>query len=196
MNKPFSQACENNKTPILNILKNTFSKCHTVLEVGSGTGQHGVHFAKNLTDLTWQTSDLIENHQGINLWIDDEPADNLKRPLLLDFAQLWPVEIVDGIFTANTLHIVSNSLVESFFKGVGRHLENDGTLCIYGPFKYDGEFTSTSNAQFDLWLKNIEPSRGIRDIESIIALAKNEGLSLVNDFDMPANNQLLVFKRQ
>jgi cyclopropane fatty-acyl-phospholipid synthase-like methyltransferase len=195
MQKPFSQACENNKSHILNILKGAFSTHSNVLEVGSGTGQHGVHFAKNLTHLTWQTSDLIENHQGINLCIDDEPSDNLKRPLALDFAKPWPVEIVDGIFTANTLHIVSEALVESFFKGVGRHLAKDGTLCIYGPFKYDGEFTSPSNGQFELWLKNIDPNRGIRDIESIISLAKKEGLLLINDFDMPANNQLLVFKK-
>jgi len=195
MQKPFSQACENNKSYILNTLKDAFATCANILEVGSGTGQHAVHFAKNLTHLTWQTSDLIDNHQGINLCIDDEPSDNLKRPLVLDFAKPWPVELVDGIFTANTLHIVSRPLVESFFKGVGLHLRNNGTLCIYGPFKYDGEFTSPSNAQFDLWLKNIDSNRGIRDIESIISLAKKEGLLLVNDVDMPANNQLLVFKR-
>lgn len=195
MQKPFSQACENNKSYILNILNSAFATCSNVLEVGSGSGQHAVHLAKNLTHLTWQTSDLIENHQGINLWIDDEPSDNLKRPLELDFARPWPVAIVDGIFTANTLHIVSKSLVESFFKGVGRHLENNGTLCIYGPFKYDGEFTSPSNAEFDLWLKSIDAERGIRDLESIISLAKKEGLLLINDFNMPANNQLLVFKK-
>jgi len=195
MQKPYSQACENNKSYILDILNNAFANCSNVLEVGSGTGQHGVHFAKNLTHLTWQTSDLIENHQGINLCIDDEPSDNLKRPLELDFSKPWPVKIVDGIFTANTLHIVSSPLVESFFKGVGRHLADNGILCIYGPFKYDGEFTSPSNAQFDLWLKNIDFNRGIRDIESIISLAKKEGLLLINDVDMPANNQMLVFKR-
>lgn len=195
MQKPYSQACDNNKSYILNILKDAFSTHSNVLEVGSGTGQHAVHFAKSLTHLIWQTSDLIENHQGINLCIDDEPSDNLKRPLTLDFSKPWPVEIVDGIFTANTLHIVSEALVVSFLKGVGRHLENNGTLCIYGPFKYNGEFTSPSNAQFDLWLKNIDSNRGIRDIESILSLAKKEGLLLINDFDMPANNQLLVFKK-
>lgn len=195
MQIPFSQACENNKTPILKILKESFSQCHEVLEVGSGTGQHAVHFAKELNYLTWQTSNLIENHQGINLWIDKNEFDNLKRPLTLDFSKDWPVETVDGIFTANTLHIVSWPLVELFFKGVGRHLAHNGILCIYGPFKYNDEYTSPSNAQFDLWLKNIESSRGIRDSESIITLAKKEGLLLINDFDMPANNQLLVFKK-
>jgi cyclopropane fatty-acyl-phospholipid synthase-like methyltransferase len=196
MQKPFSQACENNKHPIVEILQHTFSGCKTILEVGSGTGQHAVHFAEMLPQLSWQTSDLEENHPGINLWLDESRAKNLLRPLSLDLAKPWPLTLVDGIFTANTLHIVSLPLVEAFFKGVGRHLNPHGILCIYGPFKYNHQFTSPSNAQFDLWLKNIELSRGIRDIEKVIALANNEGLVLTKDFDMPANNQLLVFKRQ
>ncbi|SFC90587.1 DUF938 domain-containing protein [Pseudoalteromonas denitrificans] len=196
MQKPFSQACENNKQPIVEILQHTFSGCKTILEVGSGTGQHAVHFAEMLPQLSWQTSDLEENHPGINLWLDESSAKNLLRPLTLDFSKPWPLTLVDGIFTANTLHIVSFPLVEAFFKGVGRHLNPHGILCLYGPFKYNHQFTSPSNAQFDLWLKNIESSRGIRDIEKVIALANNEGLVLTKDFDMPANNQLLVFKRQ
>jgi len=211
MNKPFSQACENNKQPILTILQSAFSQTNSVLEVGSGSGQHAVYFAANLPQLKWQTSDLLINHQGINLWLDTDPSDNLKPPIELDLNHSWQlpethVEVnnetntkskveLDGIFTANTLHIVSWSLVVKFFQGVEKNLSSNGTLCIYGPFNYQGKFTSDSNAQFNLWLKDRDEDSGIRDFEAIEQLATSAGLSLQADHEMPANNRLLVFKK-
>jgi len=199
MNKPFSQACENNKQPILTVLQTEFSQTNSVLEVGSGSGQHAVYFAANLPQLKWQTSDLSINHQGINLWLDDYPSANLKRPIEFDLNHSWQMQDedieLDGIFTANTLHIVSWSLVVKFFQGVEKNLSSNGTLCIYGPFNYQGKFTSDSNAQFNLWLKDRDEDSGIRDFEAIEQLATSAGLSLQADHEMPANNRLLVFKK-
>lgn len=195
MTKPYSQACENNKQPILDKLTPLLTSKSNVLEVGSGSGQHAVHFAQALSHLTWQTSDLLINHGGINQWLNEANLPNLRSPIVIDFNQPWPVTAVDVIYTANTLHIVSAELVARFFNAVGKHLSSGGLLCIYGPFKYDGQFTSASNANFDLWLKDRDALSGIRDIESIKALAQLEGLTLMSDDNMPANNQFLTFSK-
>lgn len=195
MTKPFSQACENNKQPILDKLLPLLTDTKFLLEVGTGTGQHAVHFAKSLPNLTWQTSDLDINHDGINQWLNEENLKNVKPPIAIDFDKLWPIELVDAIFTANTLHIVSYPLVVKFLNTAGKHLAVNGLLIIYGPFKYEGEFTSPSNANFDQWLKGIDNKRGIRDFEDIVTLTKKSNFSLISDYDMPANNQLLVFKK-
>ena len=196
----FSQACENNKGPILEVLKQTFIGCGTILEIGSGTGQHAVHFASRLPHLQWHTSDLQENHFGINAWTDSEPADNLHRPLLLDADMpVWPVDRlarIDGIFTANTCHIMSWQSVENMFARVGEILQPSGMFCIYGPFNYGGNYTSSSNARFDIWLKEQAAHRAIRDIEAIAALAKKAKMELLDDFEMPANNRLLVLNKK
>jgi len=199
MNKPFSQACENNKQPILNILTTVFSSTKHVLEIGSGTGQHATFFGQQLPDLTWQTSDLPINHQGINLWLDEADLANVQRPIVIDLNKPWPMPNnnlpVDGVYTANTLHIISWPLVVNFFQGIEQNLAPKASVCIYGPFNYQGKFTSESNANFDLWLKDRDINSGIRDIEAILLLATSTGLTLVDDHAMPANNRLLVFSK-
>lgn len=199
MNKPFSQACENNKQPILNILAKVFSNKKHIFEIGSGTGQHAVFFAQHLPHLTWQTSDLATNHAGINKWLDESVATNVAKPIVADLNKPWPVPLsnlrVDGIYTANTLHIISWSLVVNFFEGIAKNVEPKASVCIYGPFNYQGQFTSESNANFDLWLKDRDQNSGIRDIEAILSLAKASGLELIDDHTMPANNRLLVFSK-
>lgn len=195
MNKPFSQACENNKTFILPILLESFQRSKTLIEIGSGTGQHAVYFAKNMPWLSWQTSDVVENHQGIKQWLNEFPANNLHDPIVLDLNAPWSVTKIDAIYTANTLHIVSWHLVEAFFQGVSQHLASGGKCCIYGPFNYQGKFTSESNASFNDWLKERDGQSGIRDFEAINKLAKQAGLLLEHDHEMPANNRLLVFNK-
>lgn len=199
MNQPFSQACENNKRPILNILSKVFSDTNHVLEIGSGTGQHAAFFGQHLPYLTWQTSDLLINHPGINSWLDEETLTNVERPIVIDLNKTWPMptnnQHVDGLYTANTLHIISWPLVVKFFEGLAQNLTSGANICVYGPFKYQGKFTSESNANFDLWLKDRDISSGIRDIEAILLLANSAGLNLVDDHVMPANNRLLVFSK-
>ena len=191
--QPYSKACENNKEPILAILKSAFSNVSNVLEIGSGSGQHAVHFAPALPHLVWQTSDVVRNHQGMMAWLNAFPADNLLPPLALDLNDEWQIARYDAIFTANTLHIVNQSLVTSFFDKTAKHLNVGGKLCIYGPFNYAGKFTSESNAEFDNWLKIKSPECGIRDFEWICELANEAQLELVKDHEMPANNRLLEF---
>ena len=195
MNNPFSQACENNKVAILAALADNFSASKTVLEVGSGSGQHAVFFAPNMPWLSWQTSDILVNHQGISQWLREYPAGNLLHPIALDLNHPWPIEKIDAIYTANTLHIISWPLVQAFFSGVSQHLNQQGKCCVYGPFNYQGQYTSESNAGFDIWLKERDSQSAIRDIEAIIAIAESVGLSLENDHAMPANNRLLVFQK-
>lgn len=195
--KPFSEACENNQAPILAILQQAFANVHSVLEIGSGTGQHAVHFARHLPHLSWQTSDLEHNHPGIRLWLDEAALPNVRPPLLIDVnAYPWPVDPVDGVFTANTLHIVSWPEVQRLFRGAGQVLKPGGVMCVYGPFNYGGEFTAPSNASFDAWLKARDPASGIRDAEAVCTLAEQHGLSLEVDHEMPVNNRTLVLRKQ
>jgi len=199
MSQPFSQACENNKRPILNILSKVFIRSKHVLEIGSGTGQHAVFFAQQLPYLTWQTSDLLSNHQGINMRLDEAALKNVKKPIVIDLNRAWPMPDnnprVDGLYTANTLHIISWPLVVKFFDNISKNLSAQAKVCIYGPFNYQGEFTSESNANFDKWLKERDANSGIRDIEAILLLANSAGLQLIDDHEMPANNRLLVFSK-
>lgn len=192
--KPFSQACANNRQPILDILVRVFSECHNVLEIGSGTGQHAVHFAPALRHLNWQPSDRRENLPGIHAWMDEAPSFNLRKPLELDVDGPWPAGGFDGFFTANTCHIMPWQSVVNMFAGIAQKARAESVLAIYGPFKYGGEFTTESNAGFDRWLKGVAPHQGIRDIEDVIQLAEEIGFSLAEDNAMPANNQLLVFR--
>lgn len=197
MPKPHSEACERNKGPILEILAVALSEAESVLEIGSGTGQHAVHFGAALPHLTWQTTDLPENHAGINMWLKDAGLPNVLAPLVLDVSKDgWPVTAIDAVFTANTLHIMSWPQVGYLFSGVGRILTPGGRLCIYGPFNYNGAFTSDSNARFDAMLRTRDPASGIRDFEAVRELGSRNGLVLDADHEMPANNRLLVFTKK
>jgi len=193
---PFSQSCENNKAPILSVLKKALANSHRVLEVASGTGQHAAAFTQVLTHLNWQPTDLQENLEGIEGWRNAHPRSNFLPPQLLDIDRLpWTLGQYDAVFSANALHIVSRRSVEHFFSGVDGVLEEGGKLCLYGPFNYQGQFTSASNAQFDVWLKQRDQQSGIRDFEWIESLAESIGLTLVADHAMPANNRLLEWVR-
>jgi SAM-dependent methyltransferase len=195
MAKNFSPACARNREPILVVLRNYFAHCSRVLEIGSGTGQHAVFFAEHLPHLVWQTSDLPDNHASINAWREEAQLPNVLPPLALDVSGAWPRESFDAVFTANTCHIMSWQQVVRMFEGLGRTLQAGGMLCIYGPFKYGGTFTSASNARFDAMLRAQAAHMGIRDFEAVNRLAVAQGLVLQDDIDMPANNQLLVWQR-
>jgi cyclopropane fatty-acyl-phospholipid synthase-like methyltransferase len=195
MEKPYSEACARNRGPLLEVLKVAFATCNHVLEVGSGSGQHAVHFAAGLPHIQWQTSELAPLHAGIHAWLADAQLPNLRPPLMLDVAGVWPDVTVDGIFTANTLHIMSWPHVEKFFAGVAKVLTTGGVLAVYGPLNYGGAFTSESNAQFDQWLKARDPVSGVRDFKALCTLAARAGLALEDDHAMPANNRTLVWRR-
>ncbi len=192
--KPFAESCEINKHPILDVLERVFAGRRRVLEVASGTGQHAVHFGRHLSHLSWQTSELRKNHDGINAWLDEAELPNVLPPLALDADdEIWPVATYDAIFNANTLHIVSWPQVEALFAHIARAIEPGGCVCFYGPYNYGGKFTSESNARFDAWLKSRDPKSGVRDFEEVNRLASIHGLYLSEDIEMPINNRTLVW---
>ena len=194
--KPFAPACERNSEPILTALRQIFREVDAVLEIGSGTGQHAVYFAEHLSHLTWIPSDLPEHHAGIRQWVEESGLANIGATLSLDVDDpIWPDLEVNAVFTANTLHIISWPQVIKLFSGVGRMLQPGGRLVVYGPFNYNGAFTSQSNAKFDAWLKTEAPHRGIRDMDDLTRLGNKHGLKLIDDLEMPANNRLLLWKK-
>jgi SAM-dependent methyltransferase len=192
---PFSQACENNKAPILDILQTVFSDSTKVLEIGSGTGQHAVHFAVSLPHLLWQPSDQREYLAGLKLRLAVQHCENILAPVELDVTQPhWP-ESFDAVFSSNTSHIMSWPVAQHMLKTVAQCLPEGGVFALYGPFNYGGKFTSPSNADFDAWLKEQDPERGLRDFEDVNRILDNANMSLLDDFAMPANNRLLVWKK-
>jgi cyclopropane fatty-acyl-phospholipid synthase-like methyltransferase len=194
--KQYSQACEENREPILAVIREVFANAHDILEIGSGTGQHAVYFARHLPHLTWQPADLAENHTSIQAWREESGLVNVLPPIELDVsASTWPDGTYDGLFSANTIHIMSLEEVKIMFSGIGKLLQTGARCCLYGPFNYNGTFTSDSNQQFDNWLKSRDPASGIRDFEVIAELANTNGFVLMDDNEMPVNNRLLVWQK-
>jgi hypothetical protein len=185
--KPFSEASERNRAPILTVLKRVFKDRQRVLEIGSGTGQHAAYFAAALPHLVWQASDVAEHLAGIQEWI------STPSPLELNVDQEWPKIEADAVFSANICHIMSWPQVERMFTGIGQLAP--AVLALYGPFNYNGGHTSESNARFDAMLRARDSASGLRDFEAVDALAKSVGLVLQEDNPMPANNRLLVFRK-
>jgi cyclopropane fatty-acyl-phospholipid synthase-like methyltransferase len=194
--KPFSEACERNREPILAVLRQWMLDPGVVLEIGAGTGQHAVHFAAHLPRLTWIPSDRPENLEGIELWVNEAALPNLHTPVRLDVMDPhWPVITANYVFTANTAHIMSWVEVEAMFEGVSRVLTPKGLFCLYGPVNRDGEFTSESNRQFDAMLRARDPMMGIRDDQALIRLGRRGGLTYIADNSLPAKNRLLIWTK-
>lgn len=192
----FSQAAENNKQPIVEVLAERLTGPSGVLEIGSGSGQHAIHFSSQLAHLAWQPTELPDAIEALRTNLAEARLVNVAQPVTLNVADdPWPVNPVDCVYTANTLHIMSWPMVVQFMRGVGQVLTESGSLWVYGPFRYHGDFTTPSNARFDGWLKERDPASGVRDFEAIDALAATAGLVLEADLPMPANNQLLIWRR-
>ncbi|MGY6518088.1 MAG: DUF938 domain-containing protein [Lysobacteraceae bacterium] len=193
---PHSAACERNRGPILEVLEVHFADRQRVLEIGSGTGQHAVHFAAALPQLLWQCSDRTEYLPGIRAWLAGARLANTPAPVELDVAlSPWPTTRFDAAFTANTLHIMGMDEVRALFDGLDRVLEPAATLVVYGPFRRNGRHTAPSNEAFDAQLRARDPRMGVRDLEAIDALAAGIGLNLHAELDLPANNRCVVWHR-
>jgi cyclopropane fatty-acyl-phospholipid synthase-like methyltransferase len=192
----FAEACERNKGPILEVLRREFAASECVLEVGSGTGQHAVYLAAHLARLTWQPTEMPAQLPPLLERVALKGTPTLRAPLALDVRDVpWRVGQADAVFSANTLHIMSWQAVGEFFRGVGEVLRSPGVLAVYGPFRFQGAFTSDSNAEFDRFLRQRDPASGIRDFEALDALARAQGLAFHADHAMPANNRTLVWRR-
>ncbi|EIM02710.1 methylase [Rhodanobacter thiooxydans] len=193
--KPYSPSCERNRDPILGVLREHFAGRRHVLEIGSGTGQHAVHFAAALPRLSWQSSDRAENLPGIRAWLDEATLPNTPPPLALDVGSAWPPGPFDAVFSANTLHIMAWPEVQQLFAHLPAVTTGDAVLAIYGPFNRQGHYSSDSNAAFDASLKARGAHMGIRDAEAVDTLAAAAGFALVDDVAMPANNRCRVWRR-
>ena len=196
MEKPHSPACERNREPILGVLREYFSDRRNVLEIGSGTGQHAVHFAAALPQLIWQSSDRAESLPGIRAWLDEAALPNTPAPLEFDVNDSWPAGPFDAVFSANTLHIMAWSEVQRLFAQLPAVATDDAVLIIYGPFNEQGRYSSDSNAAFDQWLKARGAHMAIRDAEAVDALADAAGFHLLADIAMPANNRCRAWQRR
>lgn len=210
--KPFAPACERNREPILAVLRRHFADRRRVLEIGSGSGQHAVHFAAAMPWLTWQCSDVAEHLPGIGMWLEEAGLANAPAPVELDVAKDWLAVLASGpalprvggrqkgrfdaAFSANTLHIMGWAEVEAFFAGLDAALADDAIVVVYGPFNYNGAYSSDSNREFDAWLKARDARSAIRDFEAVDALARGIEMRLVEDVAMPANNRCLVWRRE
>ncbi|MEO5962534.1 MAG: DUF938 domain-containing protein [Thermomonas sp.] len=205
MEKPFSPSCERNRDPILDVLRRHLGDARHVLEIGSGTGQHAVHFAAAMPWLTWQTSDDARNLAGIDRWLGDAGLANTPPPFALQaaaeptphFTPALPPSVLpfDAVFTANTLHIMGWPEVEALFASLPGILAGKALVIAYGPFNEGGHFSSESNKAFDGSLKERDSRSGIRDVEAVDALAAAIGLHRIDDVAMPANNRMLVWRR-
>ena len=194
--RPYAPACERNKGPILEVLRRVFADAADVLEIGSGTGQHAVHFAAGLPHLVWRTSDLASCHAGINAWIDGAELDNVRRPFALDVTRRpWPLPHAGGAFGANIAHYMHWHEVEAMFEGVGDLLVSGARFALYGPFSRDGRHTSASNAAFDRLLQAHDPGFGVRDMSDLDRIAGGAGLTFEEDVEMPSNNRILVWRK-
>jgi cyclopropane fatty-acyl-phospholipid synthase-like methyltransferase len=194
--KPSAPAAVRNRQPILEVIANEFRDCKSVLEIGSGTGQHAVFFAESMPWLNWQTSDLAENHAGIRSWIAGAGLANVRDPILLDVERADEFEArFDGVFSSNTAHIMSLNGVRCMFDVIGRLLPDGGAFCLYGPFNQNGEFSSDSNRRFDASLRRQNPAMGVRNLEELDEFAKKQSMHRDRLYAMPANNQIAVWRK-
>lgn len=194
--KPYSPACDQNRDVILAVLKPLLADVKTVLEVGTGTAQHAVYFSEKLPHLTWQCSDQQDYHSGIQQWLDEANLTNILPPLPLNVStDSWPKTEYDAIYSANITHIMSWENVVDFFQSGAKCIRPNGLMICYGPFNYNGQYTSASNAEFDQSLKMRDPKSGIRNIEDLQRLANDNGLRFLHDVEMPANNRILVWQK-
>ena len=180
----------------MSVLRTLLADRGHVIEIGSGTGQHAVHFATALPWLIWQSSDRADYLPGIRAWIDDAALKNTPFPIEFDVSGTWPTAKFDAVFSANTLHIMAWHEVERLFAGLPEITTDDAIVIIYGPFNNDGRYSSDSNAAFDLQLKARGAHMAIRDAQAIDALADAVGLELIDDISMPANNRCRVWRRR
>jgi len=195
--KPISQPCLRNQDPIYQALKEVFLDEGKVLELACGTGQHAVYMAQRLPLLKWLATDLAQNIDGANMWINEAALKNLKPATALDIEQTdWDIGQVDYIYSANLVHFVAEKSVEAMFKGINQSLKSKGKLALYGPYNQDG-YTSEGNARLDHWLKTeVNKDAGIKELNDIKALADSYNLTLLQNTIMPANNLLLVFEKR
>jgi len=193
----YSQAAENNKRPIAEVMGRHLTQGASVLEIGSGSGQHAISMSREFPTITWLPSEREVMIPILRANLALHGSINIQPPLTLDLTDFtWSDDSVDVVYAANVMHIVSEDLGEDLIRLAAEALRPTGLLMLYGPYKYEGRFTSASNAAFDQWLKDRDPASGVRNFETVDAIARSVGMMLMADYEMPANNQMLLFQRE
>ena len=199
--REFAPAVQKNREPILALLKAHLPKSGTVLEIASGTGEHGAYFIPRLPNLYWQPTDYdIHRMDSINAWCKHADCTRLLPPQELDTtSEAWLAGVdlpapITAMLSCNMIHIAPWDAAIGLMTGAGRILHEGGTLILYGPYMKDGAHTAPSNADFDAMLKSRNPAWGLRDVNDVVALANEHGLELRHEISMPSNNTALIFK--
>lgn len=196
MSRPFNPAAERNKAPILAVIERYLLRARTVLEIGAGSGQHALFLAAQLPHLRWQASEQPSQVAGLRENLAGAGLANLCPAIALDVQrEPWPLAVVDAVYAANVVQCMTSPALAALFRGVGAHLAAAGVFLLYGPFNRDGRFTSEGNQQLDAWARSLDADFGLRDRALLAQLAARHGLVLGDDHSMPANNQLLVWRR-
>lgn len=191
-----SDACERNKDPILEVLRDVLPDDPRVLEIGSGTGQHAVYFAENLEGVEWQPADRPGCLESVRGRYERADLPNLREPLALDlFDETWKVDPVDAVVAINVLHIAPWEATERLFAHADEILEGD-LVYVYGPFRYEDRELEDSNERFDQMLRSRDPQMGLRTVADVEQKAAEHGFELVDDRPMPANNRSLIWRRR
>ena len=190
-------ATERNRNVIADVLSRILPDTGTVLEIGSGSGEHALYFSEVFPELTWQPSDPDPlNLQSIQAWAASASRTNLRLPLSINASDFTlPIEAADAIMCINVIHISPWDATEGLMRNARHLLPPGGPLYMYGPYRVGGRHTSRSNEAFDSSLRDQNETWGVRDLEVVMAEAQKNGLTFVEHVEMPANNQSLVFRR-
>lgn len=195
--RPFAPAAERNARAILGVLRDELEQAASVLEIGSGTGQHAVCFATELPQLQWQPSEVAENLHGIRAWLQEAALANVAEPVVLDvLTSSGPATTYDAIFTANTAHIMSYAAVESMLDKAAAALNPGGVFILYGPLRRNGQFNTPSNAAFDASLRRRNNVMGIRDLEDLDRMAATGDMQRLRLYALPTNNHIVVWQKR
>lgn len=190
MSRRFSDACERNREPIADVLRSILPETGRVIEVGAGTGQHAVHFARTFPGIAWQPVDRPEWLDSIRAWRTAEGTENLHEPMLFDlFDDHPPSTEADAVVAINVLHIAPEPAIIQLFRHASEMLKPGGIVYVYGPFRYVNRALELFNTDFDRWLRTRDPASGVRDVEQVDAEATRHGFVLDGDVAMPANNR-------
>ena len=195
--KQSSPAAIRNRDPILSVLRKVLPASGTVLEIGSGTGEHVIHFAAALPELEFQPTDSSSAAlESLKAHLADTPLPNVLPPICVDVTQdPWDVEWADAVICSNMIHIAPWAACEGLMRGAARLLAPEAPLVTYGPYRFHGEFLAASNAAFDASLKQRDPEWGVRDVDDVLACADANGFEHEKTVAMPANNHMLIFRR-
>lgn len=190
-------AAGRNKAPILEVLARVLPESGVLLEIASGSGEHVVHLARHMPALTFLPSDISEEHiESIREWIEVSHVPNVLPPIQINVLEPdWHIQSVHAVFCANMIHVTPWECALALFEGIRRYLISGGVCVLYGPFRIAGAHTAAGNAEVDAHLKRRDARSGVRDLEAVVELARAAELELSERVEMPANNQVLIFRR-